>query len=379
MLAGPWDAQASEQSDRQPRAPPRPSPWPSGTGAAAGASLRTSAPSDSPSARSPTTGRRSKYIDAARTCSWLGRAIHSRKYSAPRGQGLAPARVRGHGAARARREPHGDQAGDRLLRQPGEVPRRRRRDLRRRIGVDEAVVLVGAQRLLPPPLAAEHQPAVRRGRCRLAAAGERRLGLREDPRHDAIVQLGDDARDVPRPPAVVDQALHEGGDRRRRAARAPPASAPARCRARESRGGRSATSARRRWPARRPGGRRRRRRGGGSRAGSSRAAPRTRRRRAAIVTSGADITSAAGVVPASRRAATTLARRSRSVTMPTRRAVGVHHDDGAAARHERGDVGDAGRRRAGRGRTAQETAHAADEDRRLAGAGHRPLSGRTRA
>ena len=81
-----------------------------------------------------------------------------------------------------------------------------------RIGIHQTVVLIRAQRLLAARLASKHQPAIRNGRPALTPLDQGSFRLREDPHHQAIVQLGDDARDVPHAPAIVHEALHQRRD-----------------------------------------------------------------------------------------------------------------------------------------------------------------------
>ncbi len=133
------------------------------------------------------------------------------------------ARIRGHGAARTRRKPHGDQAGDRLVGQRREVRggarRRARAAGRRRRG------------RCPGPCAASARGAPRcrtpaSSRAPAAAPSPRsasdRFRLREDPGHDAIVQLGDDRGRCPRPARRRRRgAPDQRGDARRRSRPAP--------------------------------------------------------------------------------------------------------------------------------------------------------------
>ena len=275
---------------------------------------------------------------------------------APPGQGGNPTAIKPAIASSARR---------------GEVCGGPRGELGRRVGVDQAVVLVRAECLLAARLAAEHQPAVRHGRPTVTPLGQCRFRLRENPRRDAIVQLGDDARDVPHPPAVAHEALHQGGHSGgaagQRLTRRRVGDVACQRHGMNSLGHQEVVAGQQArdttgldhhemmdFPPRHleQGLERERLR-----------RDRSERRRHHV---------AGRRRPASRRAATTLVRRSRSVTMPSGATVGPHHHDGGTgALHERGHLGHAGPGGTRDRRAAEEVAYPVDEDRKLADFAHR--------
>ena len=314
-------------------------------------------------------------------------APSTRGSSRSRWQRLAPARVRGHGPARARRKADLDRARRSPSRPAGAKYRAAAAAsvLGGRVGVDEPVVLVRAQRLLATA------PRCRRPASSTAWAVAPRRSSRsaasawvQDAGDDAIVQLGDRCGRRPPPgrPSST-RLLHERGDRggepgERRPRRRPPDVA------RERRpGGRPAHRARRRWRARpteptaveddevmdlAPGHLEQRLEGQGVGRDRSPAAPTSCRR--------------LRVAPASRPRRDDLgSRRSRSVTMPsgapsasttTTAAPPGGMSEATSATVAVGAQVD--------GRAAQELAPRDGRGpRALAGAVHRRLSGRRRA
>ena len=109
---------------------------------------------------------------------------------------LAPGRIRGHRVARTPRKADVHEAPDRRVGEFRVVLGRPRGEMRRRVLVHEAVVLIGSERLLAPRLAPEGQPAVADRRRVLAGLLERAGGQRQDADHDPVVQLGDELADV---------------------------------------------------------------------------------------------------------------------------------------------------------------------------------------